>query len=356
VRYVSIDLLRTVAIVLMVVVHFMENLSGTDWAPAGLGAPLFTFLAGVSYRLWLNSQQARGIDDARTSRTSIRRGLFLFVLGFAFNVLVWLPEDTFNWDVLTLIGAAFIVLNLVRNLPLPVPVLLAVMAFVLGPLLRELTDYSSYWPDGYFDPDLTLGDVLIGFLANGFFPLFPWVAYPLVGFVTGSLFFANAPEDRPPTGRAALLGAGLLGLALLALLLRRYVSSTALLRGWTMFPPTMEYVTGTLGLVLLLFSLAHRWLDPNPKLLGRLGVLTVTTFSKYSLSMYLFHHVVHLWPLWIYGAAVGDEPTQFWRNAMPMAATIPLAALCLVAGYGVFWWMERTQRSGIESWMRYLCD
>jgi len=39
VRYVSIDILRTVAIVLMVVVHFMENLAGATWSPAGNGAP-----------------------------------------------------------------------------------------------------------------------------------------------------------------------------------------------------------------------------------------------------------------------------------------------------------------------------
>jgi uncharacterized membrane protein len=358
VRYVSIDLLRTVAIVLMVVVHFMENLAGADWAPAGLGAPLFTFLVGVSYRLWLNAQQARGIDEAKTSKTSIRRGLFLFVLGFAFNLLVWLPEDTFNWDVLTLIGASLIVLNLVRNLPLPVPLLLAVMAFVLGPLLRELTDYSSYWTGGYFDPDLTLSDVLTGFLANGFFPLFPWVAYPLVGFVTGALFFSNEPGEPAPTGRAALIGAGLLALSLSAVLLRRWLSAPpAILKGWTMFPPTMEYVTGTLGLVLLSFSLAHRWLDPNPWLLERVGLLrVVTTFSKYSLSMYLLHHVVHLWPMWIYGAAVADEPTQFWRGATSVTAAIALSVLCLAAGYGVFRWMERTQLAGIEAWMRYLCD
>jgi uncharacterized membrane protein len=342
----------------MVVVHFMENLAGADWAPAGLGAPLFTFLVGVSDRLWLNAQQAKGSDEAKITKTSIRRGLFLFVLGFVFNVLVWLPEDTFNWDVLTLIGTSLIVLNLVRNLPLPVPLLLAGTSFALGPILRELTGYHEYWTNGFFDPDMTMSDVLTGFLANGFFPLFPWLLYPLVGFVTGSLFFSTEPGEEAPTWRGALIGAGLLATSLAAVLLRRSLSAPpAIMQGWTMFPPTMEYVTGTLGIVLLSFSLLHRWLDPRPELLKRVGLLKiVTTFSKYSLSMYLFHHVIHLWPLWIYGAAAGDEPTQYWRSATTVAVAIVLSAVCLAVAYCLFLLLERTERFSIEWWMRYLCD
>ena len=88
-RYSSIDILRTFAIFSMVIVHFVENLSGSDFVPSGFGAPLFTFLSGVSYRLWLNSQEARGRSDADISKVTIRRGLFLFGVGFVFNVL-WL--------------------------------------------------------------------------------------------------------------------------------------------------------------------------------------------------------------------------------------------------------------------------
>ena len=66
-RQASIDVLRAVAIALMVVVHFVENLSGwyadativfagvhqVWWLPTGFAAPTFTFLTGVSYRLWV---------------------------------------------------------------------------------------------------------------------------------------------------------------------------------------------------------------------------------------------------------------------------------------------------------------
>ena len=109
-RLASIDLLRALAIVLMTLVHFVENLAGSWdvvdgpfiganrywWMPTGFAAPLFTFLSGVSYRLWADARLARGHDLEEISKITIRRGLFLILFGFAFNVLVWMPEDVFN--------------------------------------------------------------------------------------------------------------------------------------------------------------------------------------------------------------------------------------------------------------------
>lgn len=55
-RLVSIDILRSLAIITMVIIHFVENLSsfygadgstlGRVWLPTGFAAPLFTFLSG----------------------------------------------------------------------------------------------------------------------------------------------------------------------------------------------------------------------------------------------------------------------------------------------------------------------
>ncbi len=40
-RYASIDILRTIALVVMVLVHFSDNLAGAVLPIAGFGAPLF---------------------------------------------------------------------------------------------------------------------------------------------------------------------------------------------------------------------------------------------------------------------------------------------------------------------------
>jgi uncharacterized membrane protein len=119
-RRPSIDLLRTVAIVLMVLVHFVENLSGQQsrvWLPTGIAAPIFAFLAGFSHWLWRRGLEDRRVSLSEISRRAVRRGLSLIAIGFAFNVLVWMPEDTFNWDVLTFLGSSLLILELLHDQP-----------------------------------------------------------------------------------------------------------------------------------------------------------------------------------------------------------------------------------------------
>lgn len=359
-RLASIDILRTIAIFLMVIVHFMENLSGASWAPSGLGAPLFTFLVGVSYRAWLRAREAAGMDDEEISRGTLRRGMFLLVLGIVFNVTVWLPADVFNWDVLTLIGLSFLLLNIVRQLPMGVTGCMIVVAFSLAPMLRVFSDYPAYWTQGYFDCEMNAREATLGFIVNGFFPVFPWILYPLAGFVTGTFFFELDPEEQPPWKQTGILGAGLMFLAFILVEAGPLLTETSLSglpKGWTMFPASMEYVLGTIGMALFAFSICHRWIDLNQRFNfdGRLSVLA-KTFSRHSLSIYLLHHVVHLWPLWIVGAFTGAEPTWLWRQAMPVEGSILLSAIFLIASFGLFRWMDRTKRRGIEGWMRTVCD
>lgn len=366
-RYPSIDVLRTMAIAMMVVVHFTENLSAwygapgtgglpvnTFWRPTGLAAPLFTFLVGVSYRLWVRGREGRGDADEAITKSSVRRGLFLVGLGFAFNVLVWLPEDVFNWDVLTFIGTALLLLAGCRGAPAGVLILAAAAAVAVSPALRDVSDYAAYWTAGYFDPDLSLRDVVLGFVCIGYFPVFPWIAYPLVGYAAAHAVF---PADgRRPAPWPARLGAALVAVTAASLVARSVGPPPAWLRlqGWTMFPATTEYVCGTLGMALLLLPLAHRLCDGgalDPRLARVAG-----TFSRHSLTIYLLHHVVHVWPLWIWGAATADDVTAHWQRAMPAAAALCLAAAFLVAAYPFLRWLDTSGRRGIEGWMRWLCD
>lgn len=360
-RYTSIDILRAIAIALMVQVHFLENLSGAiGVGPTGFAAPLFTFLSGVSYRLWLNSQLAKGRKDTDISKITIRRGLFLFGTGFLFNILVWLPEDTFNWDILTFIGAAYVLFNVVRKMPAPIPPLVCVCVYLISPYLRALSDYPAYWLNGYFECDLTLSQVSLGFLVNGFFPLFPWLIYPIAGFAVGGCLFPISRRSPQALNRLLMLGIGLLTASGLAILLRSYSPAAVQavwLKGWTMFPASAEYVLGTLGIAVTSFTVLHRWGDSQPffaqdRFIGRVA----TTFSSHSFSIYLLHHMVHIWPLWIYGVTYGDEPTEFWQKALPIYWSLPLAAAFLVCCYPLLRWMDRHRVRGVEGLMRWICD
>ena len=124
-----------------------------------------------------------------------------------------------------------------------------------------------------------------------------------------------------------------------------------------MFPASIEYVVGTVGMALLAFSMGHRWIDRNPRFNKNGRVATFArTFSRHSLSIYLLHHVVHLWPLWLVGAFTGAETTHLWRQAIPVGWAIFFSAICLAGSYALFRWMDRTGRRGIEGWMRAVCD
>jgi Heparan-alpha-glucosaminide N-acetyltransferase, catalytic len=378
-RYSSIDCLRTVAIVVMVLVHFAENLSGIELPITGLGAPLFAFLSGLSYRLWVDGLEARGINEEEISKRSIRRALFVFAVGFAFNILVWLPEDTFNWDVLTMIGFALLALNGLRRLPLAIPILVAVVSILVSPLLRGMADYQAYWVSGYFEVDLTLPDILIGFMATGFFPIFPWIAYSIAGLVTGTLLHREQPQGVssesvvPSDGSDSFLarsissgllplltGGALMTFSAVLLAVRPYlptVVSTRLLEGWNMFPATIEYVLATIGMASLLFGLTHRWIDRIRSRFFTAGMLDLTkTFSRYSFTIYVLHHMFHLWPMWIYGYATGHETTYYWLKAMSLSWSMVLAVLFLAICYFALRKIGPDRRLGIEGWMRWLCD
>ncbi len=363
-REVSIDVLRAAAIAAMVVIHFVENLSGQVgahggpfgsatrhwWLPTGFAAPTFIFLSGMSYRLWASGCIRRGQSDRTVSLVSIRRGLFLIALGFAFNVLIWLPEDLFNWDVLTLIGCGLLMLNVARQMPDAVVAFTAGLLIAVAPALRVAADYASYWNAGHYDYDFTWSDVTLGWLVTGYFPIFPWLAFPLLGYVATPRPL-GAGRSLVPIGTAFVLAS----VAVIASWPSLPVALTGGRVGaWSMFPASTAYVLGTLGGVCLAVTVLHRLLD-GESAAPRWLATWVTPLSRHSLSLYLVHHAVHIWPLWVYGAAATGAPTSLWQKAMPAAASMSLAGVFLVAAAVACREADHRRIPMAEALMRRLC-
>lgn len=380
-RQASIDVLRAVAIALMVVVHFVENLSGwygeadnvfagvhqVWWLPTGFAAPIFTFLAGVSYRLWVGVHERRGLGQEAIAKGTIRRGLFLVGLGFAFNVLIWLPEDVFNWDILTAIGFGLLVLEFARRMPDGVVLFAAVLVVAVAPTLREVAGYSEHWTEGYYDYDFTVSDVALGWLVTGYFPVFPWLAFPLVGYAAAPALLRQTsqppragPAGSPPapTLRVGYLAASaILASAVLILFWPRLptwvTGHTA--EAWAMFPATTAYVLGTLGGISLVLAVLHRVLDGDVPRCREL-VAWATPLSRHALSIYILHHAVHVWPLWAWGLATTGDPSALWQVAMPPWASLSLAVLFLAAVAVFCRWADTASLPTAESLMRWICE
>jgi len=362
-RFASIDLLRAIAIISMVLVHFTENLAGYTPPFAGVGAPLFIFLSGTSFFIWSESLVASGRADAAITQTSVRRGLFIFAAGFAFNLFVWLPEDIFNWDVLTLIGSALVLLAFMRHLPREVLLLIGAVLLLLAPIMRSMADYGQYWENRHFECDLTISDVLIGYLVTGYFPLVPWLALSFLGYATASRLFVQGPGGTGGGSgwlRLAAIGLALVAVSVVLLAVRPFLAgpvAAGLLGGWTMFPPTTEYMVGMLGAAMLSLGLAHRFVDPLAQA-GRLPRLVgiARTMSQYSLTIYVVHHVVHLWPLWVYGYSETGEPTAYWMRATSVGMSFALAGAFLLACVLVLRAIGSRRPFGLEALMRWVCD
>ena len=361
-RFPSVDLVRGAAIALMVLVHFVDNLSPRDDSSSklydacyylgALPAPLFAFVSGFSFSLWVRAQRAEGRSERAITRTALRRGAFLFAAGLLFNFCIWLPEETFNWDILTLLGASLILLAFARHLEPPVLTVIAVLIVLLSPALRAVGDFPAYWEDDAFTYDHTPRDLIFGFVANGYFPLFPWLLFPLAGYIAGEL----DPGRIRAKWKMPAVGAGLIAIAAGAiawdkvapgLLARAYAD------GYTEFPASTPYLLGMLGFCLLSLGCSRSWFD------GRepgFAVRHLHRFSRFSLTIYVVHHAAHLWPLWLYGALKNSsDVTAFWRNAINTSLAVGLAVAFLILTAIALRWSDRWKKYSLESLMRRLC-
>lgn len=201
-RIDSFDIPRAIAIGLMIIVHTLMMyaspatlqqpltkllmLSGT--AP---GAPTFMFLMGF-YFIY-----------ARPKPTLyyLRRGLQLFLLGYLLNILRFLlpaefilllrvPVEVFApWtpllffktiDILQFAGLAMILMTAIRRFSRRPGVILLIIAAatLVSPFLWGI--HSGFAPLDW------LLDLLWGTGIHVTFPLFPWLVYPLAGYLFGA--------------------------------------------------------------------------------------------------------------------------------------------------------------------------
>ncbi|MFQ3593708.1 MAG: hypothetical protein SNJ82_11075 [Gemmataceae bacterium] len=252
---------------------------------------------------------------------------------------------------------------LIRSLPPAVPIFFCLMVALLSPVLRAQAGYDDYWLLGYYDAEMTLGEVVLGFLVTGYFPVFPWVLFPIIGYLVAGRLVPDRPLDE--ISLAALRGGLLWGLCLLTVcLLLRYgkawLSDPRLLKmvtGWTMFPASLEYLAGVLGIILLLFTLGL-WLIDARGLLRRAPVVVsvANTLSKHSLTIYLLHHIVHIWPMWFLATWRGLEPTTYWQQAMRWEWAATLSGVFLVACYFLMRWVDKAELPTVETALRWFAD
>ena len=227
-RIRAFDLARGLAIVFMVMIHVLGHYGNdASWAsPLGqvvifLGgptaAPVFMFLMGASLAF-----------SRRASASGIaRRGLWLLFLAYTLNVLRGVLPATLGLatgyvteadispytpatlltlvDIHQMAGLALLVIAALTAL-LVASGRLVLRVGVIGLAVVIGLVSPSLWGTTTGVPPVDLGLALLwGTEWNVFFPLLPWIVYPLVGFVYGRTLVAQ-PDRRRFVRRIGLVG------------------------------------------------------------------------------------------------------------------------------------------------------
>lgn len=350
-RIASLDILRGVVILLMMLDHvrerfFMHTRTGDPMFDSidpdlfltryltHLCAPLFIFLAGLS--AWLYAHPAKG-EYRSPSAFLFKRGLVIIAIELVFYYLVWAdsyPSNLFL-QVLWVIGLCLVGLSLACRLNY----------WLLGALGLLIVFGHNLLEPIAFEPGET-GYVLwtilhdagelgqIGGLTISLsYPALPWFGVILLGYFAGPLYARSVPS---PTRRKTLLGIGMAGLALLLVLrgLNLYgetlpwspqetaVRTVMSFLNFTKYPPSLDFLLITLGIGLLLLAGLESTRAPN-RFLG-----AIQAFGSVPMFLYVVHLYVLLAAYWVLFLAFG--PTHGERFGLSSAPWIWAGAIVLI--------------------------
>ena len=199
------------------------------WSQIGgtLPAPLFLFLAGISFALVTNKLLKAETSIGQVARKTIVRGAEILGLGLLFRLqeflisLGWAPwSDLFRVDILNTIGISMMLMGVLvflagaapalsrfRNwvLPLAAAVAAAVIA-MLTPLLWTVWRMRWLpWPiESYINGVHNLGEP-----QPWLFPVFPWSAFAFAGLAVGFVLFSDWAKELGAVVFALLGGTGI---------------------------------------------------------------------------------------------------------------------------------------------------
>ena len=182
-----------------------------------LPAPLFLFLAGVSFALATNRMRQKGIGAGQIARTTIWRGAEILALGLLFRVqefalgYPYAPwTDLLRVDVLNVIGISIMLMGalcwLARRQPanaIWAGVAAAGIAVVTPPLWTTWQSRWLPWPvESYVN-----GVHNVGVPQPWLFPIFPWTAFAFAGLAAGFVLLSEWARTREAKA-VGILGAG----------------------------------------------------------------------------------------------------------------------------------------------------
>jgi uncharacterized membrane protein len=284
-RLAYIDWMRGLACLLMFQTHCYDSWLRPDlretqlykWSQLGgtLPAPLFIFLAGLSFALVTERLREKGIGRNAIARQTIRRGAEIFGLGIVFRIqeyalgYKWVPwTDLLRVDILNILGVSMMLMGVLCWFTAAAAVdaarfrsiiggfaTAAVIAVLTPPLWTTWRPQFLPWPfESYLNGVHTFSQP-----QPWLFPIFPWTAFAFAGLGVGFLIFTEFARRREARFFAYLGCAGLLAVGLSILPELSPVQLYAVHDYWHSHPDFFLARCGVLAIILFLIYAWCRW-------------------------------------------------------------------------------------------------
>lgn len=309
-RFKSIDFLRGLGIIFMIQIHLGMYLTRfiDKKLPmyqfmnfiGGMAAPFFLITIGIGLIISINRRK-------KQAWTHIwKRSLFLIIAGLIF-INIW------QGDILHYIGIYILLSFLFLKLKRPLRIIDANIFLWLAPIILLFIDYQSGWNVlAYKLANLwTVKGFFTNLIINGFYPIFPWVFFPIIGTVIGE-YFIQAIKNRKLT--TFCIFNMLIGVALIL------VSSVLKRLYWqpTFYPATPTYMILHLGIFLIALGIFVYLLDIKKRFNEVLSPIIYS--GKIAFSIYIFHI--------IFGLAIFYFTKSF--NTLPLNQVIAYTVVTLI--------------------------
>ena len=376
-RILSVDLLRGFALICMVLVHFMVYLGDAaavdtwpyfflnhvlaDWGAAG-----FLMMMGMSQVLSVQKHVRE--NNLLIFRRTLIRGGFIFLVGIFMLALAWGPGKIWQWDILTLMGFATVMLFFCRFLPSWSILAIVVTLAVCTPLLRMGIDFNAVWggtfvnvpvisrylpgilldPAKEYEVAWRVKEIIQGFLFTGEFPVFPWFIFPPLGFVLGRRIVSRRMQQDLPL--LVIIGSlfVVLGLGWAYAAIGRPQSSVIIdyIVSLSFYPDSFTMICCQLGVALIVFSGLFYCYDVRKpdKEKASFIVRIFNLTSRSSLTFYFLHYLLIGWPLFLIYLVTGKYYKYALLGAIP-ALLSGFAAVILLVLLLVFWGKHKNKYS-----------
>lgn len=192
-RIIEIDMLRAIALILMIVYHVIFDLyyyfdisvSSFFWNIIGkTSAILFLMLVGVSFSI---SYRRRFSTMSRSGlyKKYFRDGLIVFCYGMILTLFTWFLDETsyIKFGILHQIGLAKMILPFFARNKLWLNTALAIMILLSAIPLHNIHIESNWF--------FWLGFPYENFNSLDYYPLLPWFGWVLLGYVLGNILYVK---------------------------------------------------------------------------------------------------------------------------------------------------------------------